>query len=432
MESEAIRVAFSGGEVVVKMATQGIQSVPKFIAFIKALLEKEKLAGQSRMFDLLKNSNSQEVLSMSRADYEQFIGMAKQYGIKYAPIGHIKNQDVIDIMIRRDDIGKCNAVFEKIGSKYKIYEDFTDQFRESVKEKVENMKGRNERYEGEPEMSREAAPEMKNFSISKMDADEVRKTVGEINLDHVAAFSPDNWRVYLEMQSMLYDYSKGNKERIYTQQPDVTIVMSKTAWSEIGREPVEDAAGIDILMPEFVDGEKTGRFVDATIYDISETRGADVDYSAYFTRITDDELDRMVGDLQKKYKVEYDSDLETDAFFDPESGKIRMQEGLAKDKQFQALQREAIYAKCAKEQGKVYTREANQFRAESVTYALSTKYGIDASHMDFAYVEKLAQEKPQVLTKGRKDILKDISEQGKDIKKVASKTRVRFAEGRER
>jgi hypothetical protein len=208
--------------------------------------------------------------------------------------------------------------------------------------------------------------------------------------------------------------------------------MSKTAWSEIGREPVEDAAGLDILMPEFVDGEKTGRFVDATIYDISETRGADVDYSTYFTRISNDELDRVVDDLQKKYKVEVDTDLETDAVFEPESGKIRMQEGLAKDKQFQALQREAIYAKCAKEQGKAYTREANQFRAESVTYALSTKYGIDASHMDFAYVDKLAQEKPEVLIKGRKDVLKDISEQGKDIKKVATKTRGRFAEGRER
>lgn len=431
MESEAIKVAFSGGEVVVRMATQGIQSVPKFIAFIKALLEKEKLAGKSRMFDLLKNSNSQEVLSMSGADYEQFKGLAKQYGIKFAEIGHVKNQDVIDIMIRRDDMGKCNAVFEKIGSKYKLYEDFFDG-RENVKEKMENIKRRYDRYEGEPEMARDVAPEMNNFSISKMDADEVRRTVGEINLDRAAAYTPDNWRAYLEMQSMLYDYSKGNKERIYTQQPDATIVMSKTAWSEIGREPVEEAAGIDILMPEFIDGEKTGRFVDATIYDISETRGADVDYSTYFTRISDGELDRVVDNLQKSYKVEYDPDLETDAFFEPESGKIRMQEGLAKDKQFQALQREVIYAKCAKEQGKAYTRETNQFRAESVTYALSTKYGIDASHMDFSYMDKLAQEKPEVLTKGRKDVLKDISEQGKDIKKVATKTRVRAAEGRER
>jgi hypothetical protein len=52
MEAEAIRIAFSGGEVILKGV---VQATPQLIAFIKAALEKEKLAGKTGFKNMLRN-----------------------------------------------------------------------------------------------------------------------------------------------------------------------------------------------------------------------------------------------------------------------------------------------------------------------------------------------------------------------------------------
>jgi hypothetical protein len=415
MEGEAIRIAFSGGEVLVRLVGQGAKNVPKLIAFIKALLDKEKLAGESKLLNMLKNSNGQQIITMSRNDYARFRDMVKDYGVVYAQIGHMEGLEEMDIMVRREDISKCNRIFERMGSKYRIHEDST-QSRESVRDQMDGFT-REAREANEPER-----PTVER-EISKMDVETVRQAVSNINQSVPEGFTQSNWKAYLEMQSVLYEYSQKNKEKIYDQMPDATMVMSKTRWMEIGRDLTDDAQGVYITMPEIDDqGMKTGGFKDVLVYDISETQGKEIDYSEYFTRINDAELSNIITGMKKKYSVEVTPDLETDALFDPKSGTIKMQQGLSREAQFQALQREVVYAQCAKSQGEKFTREANRLRAESAVYALSTKYGLDASHIDLSAVEGL-KESSKALEKLRMDAIKDITQHGKEVQKVMEKFR---------
>lgn len=412
MEGEAIKVAFSGGEVIVRMIGQGAKNVPKLIAFIKAILEKEKLAGESKFLNMLKNSTGQQIITMSRNDYKQFRSMVKDYGVVYAQIGHMDGVEEMDIMVRREDISKCNRIFERMGSKYRIHED-VPQMRDSVRSQMDEFtRGGNiaERSVVERE-------------INKMDIEEVRQAVSDINQNIPEGFTQANWKVYLEMQSVLYEYSQKNKEKIYDQMPEATMVMSKTRWMELNRDLGADAQGVYITMPEFDgQGARTGRYKDVLVYDVSETQGKEVDYSKYFNRISDEELSNIINDIQKRYSVEVTSELDTDARFDPNTATIKMKQGLSHEAQYQALQREVIYAQSAKQQRNKFTREANRLRAESTVYALSTKYGLDTSSIDLSAIEGL-KESPKALEQLRMDTIKDIAQHGKNVQKVMEKFR---------
>lgn len=135
MEAEAIRIAFSGGEVILKGV---VQATPQLIAFIKAALEKEKLAGKTGFKNMLRNEV--RPFTLGQDDYKKFTELAKEYGILYQPVGHTVNSQQVDFMVRSADVEKCNMLFERLGIQYReaAGQQGTD-VRESVKEKIENL-----------------------------------------------------------------------------------------------------------------------------------------------------------------------------------------------------------------------------------------------------------------------------------------------------
>jgi antirestriction protein ArdC len=94
----------------------------------------------------------------------------------------------------------------------------------------------------------------------------------------------DNFRKYLQMESILHRYSARNIALIYHQCPHATRVAGYRAWQKLGRHVRRGEKGIMILVPILVrvavirddgseDVETTVRFRPGYVFDVSQTDG---------------------------------------------------------------------------------------------------------------------------------------------------------------
>lgn len=425
MESEVIRIAVQGMtqgmEISYKLLREGAKGVTNLSAFLKAYFDRNLTAfGEQKIKSMLSSGETLLVDWIPKDVYEEFKVHAAEYGFPYCNIDNDEN-DRIDIMFKQPDLSKYTSLRERVGLPVEhdnISEYNVTDMRSSVKDNLEKK--------AKAEAKKQPAPA--KHRITELETDEIRGIMKDINRNNLDAVTPENWQAYLEVQALLYDYSDGNKKKIADQQPDATLVMSNTRWKAIGRERSDDATGITITMPELVDGKPTGSYTDATVYDVSETVGAEINMDSYFVRIEDDELDSLIETLANSdVKVSVDDALEQDALFDPESNTIRLKKNLDRDQRFKALQRERVYAKCFAAQGEKFSRADNSFLAQSITYALATKFGIDSSEYSFSY---LSTTKPGDLVKVKEAVRKEVSQYSKEFKKAIKK--VRSMDARER
>lgn len=415
MEGEVTRMIFQTMEISFRVARDSARGAQHIIAFLLALAKQHRTKyGETSLGDMLKTGETLMIGMVPSERMKEFRQLTKKYGIPYHSVEQkrIDESGIIvketDVMFKNIDLPKYNTIRDRMGlAKEEVAKYEVTDVRESAEKKLE-------KFADEMRQPQQKSIFRAHHRVSEMDMDELRDTVMAINLNEPEAFTPENWQAYLEVQALLYDYSDRNKERIA--EAGGTVVMSKTRWKELGREPLTNAEGIEILMPELVNGRPTGKFdIPATVYDVSETMGADVSVESYFTRINNTELDGILQSIAGKYKVEAVDELSEDAVFDPDASVICMKNGLSRDEKFKALYRESIYAKAFHEQGTSFTREANQLLAESMTYAVSTKYGIDASEYTFEY---LAQTNPKEIISAKGGIVKGISEIAKEFKQV--------------
>lgn len=413
MEGEIARVLLQGTEITLRMG----QGAGKVLVFLAAALKKHKtLVGDYSLKKMLRLNEPLAIGSIPHNREEDFLKYHREYGLMFHSV-ESKETNEWHFLIPSKDIPKFTAITQRMGltkEEAKISADFqVDGIKGSVKEKLE---------QNAAILSDNAEPIPSNCVIAKMDAEAIQETIGEINRDNVEAYTADGWRTYLEMQAVMYEYSARNRELIYEAQPDATMVMSKTRWRTIGRDVDENANGIVIKRPEKKNGKT--QFVDAVVYDVQDTTGKQVSFGGFFDKLTSEELNGINEAMMKKYLVEIVETQEQDAVFVPDLKKIRLREGLSSEQQFVALQREAIYGRCFKEQGaEKYMREANKFRADSLTYALCVKYGLNTEGQDFSYLDNGELEAPQELIAQRAFVLKDISDKRKEMMEMMPKIR---------
>jgi len=197
--------------------------------------------------------------------------------------------------------------------------------------------------------------------------------------------TPENWKLFLAINASMYAYSQGNQDRIFEQSPNASVVMSKTKWRELGRYPQRGAKGIQITAPEIKDGKHTGNYIDAKVYNISETYGRD---SIKHNIILEDgsaaiksEIERM--ESSAPVPVEIKDGIATDSFYSPEDRKIYLRSDITDSEKYIGLAREKQYAQAHASQGKSYDRSNNRFIAESVAYSMAAKYGMDTQEFKF-------------------------------------------------
>lgn len=394
---------------------------------------KEK-ASAARLDFHTENAEVLRDVTIDRADKAKLDAVLQKMGLdpKNVPIaGHGR----CDVMFKRADIEKFNALIERIGltkEDVPLTEFTVGDVRESVKSKLEDL-SRTGTVGGAPGRLEQQSWKQ----ISRMSQQDIQTAVAGINSGKEYEYNPVRWKAYLEVQAAMYDYSEKNKKRIYQQKPDATIVMSKSRWAEVGRQVVPEAKGLKITMPEIVDGRQTKDFVDATVYDVSETAGAEVAIASRYTKISDADLTRYNEAIRANHEVmPMDDALAAallhqgeEAFFDT-SGRIMIKEGVTPEREFFLLNREAVQAKCFAEQGNAYSRVNNRFRAESVAYTLCVKNGVDASACDFSYMEMYQENSKGFLATQKELVAQDISDHATVYKKVLEKPKAVTDRGR--
>ncbi len=153
------------------------------------------------------------------------------------------------------------------------------------------------------------------------------------------------------------------------------------------RFPKQGATGVLITMPEIIDGNRTGSFVDARVYDISETYGRDISQSKFAIQLIEGspemkaEIERMK--TTAPVPIEIKENLETDSFYNADEKKIFIRSDLSDSEVYKGLCREITYANAHVEQGASYDRVNAHLMAESVAYSMASKYGIKTSDFRF-------------------------------------------------
>ena len=371
------KLMIDGAEVLVKLTGSGAKNLAVLLyAYSKG---DKKLKGATNLDNLLRSGKELRIFKLDEKDLNTFKVQAKKYGVLFSAVKDTKSEDgYCDLFIKAEDIPKVNHVLGRMD-----YDKLSHE-KASVKEKLEP----------ENETPKKDSQQRNCYdtqSYRSMPKEKIGIDMGQVVRDFkankVEALTPENWKAYLALNSQMYSYSSRNKERIYEQSPNASVVLSKTKWRKLGRFPKQEAVGIFITMPEIIDGNRTGNFVDVKVYDISETYGRDISKSKTTIHLKDGspemkaEIERLK--MSAPVPVEIVDTLETDSFYNPEEKKIYIRNGLSDSEVYKGLYREITYANEHMKQGAEYDRTKTRLMAESVAYSMAYRYGLNTSEFRF-------------------------------------------------
>ena len=373
-----VKLVIDGVEVLVKLTGDGARNLATALyAYYK---DEKKFKGATKLNKLLKSGKELQIFRLAENDLKDFKIQATKYGILFSAIKDTRSDDgFVDVFIKKEDISKVNHVLGRMDYGQLSHE----QIIAEQEKKTEEIKKDN------PQRTSSNTPKP-SFKPEKADAQQIVKDINNGNFDNL---SSENWKAFLVLNSQLYAYSQGNKQRIFEQNPNASAVMSKTKWRELGRYPKQGAKGILITMPEYVEGKRTGNFIDATVYDISETYGKDISKSNCSIILEDDEPE-MKSEIERlkataPAPIEFREALETDSFYSSKDKKIYIRSDLTNSEVYKALCRETQYAIAHEFQKTTYERSNNRFLAESVAYSMAVRYGVDTSDFRFDCIPDL-------------------------------------------
>ena len=374
---KATKLIIDGVEVLVKLTGTGAKNLAALLyAFSKG---DKRLRGATNLNHLLRSGKELRIFRLNESDLDTFKIQAKKYGVLFSAVKDTKADDgFCDVFIKGDDIPRVNHVLGRMdyGRLEHEQEPVVEQ---SEPENQTPKKDSQQRNSFNTQKSSSTQNEERNVDIEQV--------VRDFKANKLDALTPENWKAYLDLNGQIYSYSQKNKERILEQNPSASVVMSKTKWRELKRFPKQGATGIYITMPEIIDGNRTGKFVDAKVYDISETYGRDISQSKIAIQLKDDspemkaELERMKATAP--VKVEIKENLETDSFYNANEQKIYIRSGISDSEVYKGLCREITYANAHIQQGEKYDRVKSRLMAESVAYSMASKYGIETSEFRF-------------------------------------------------
>ena len=370
-----VKLMIDGIEVMVRLTGSGAKNLAT--ALYAYYNGEQKMKGATNLNKLLKNGKELQIFKLAEKDLKDFKIQATKYGILFSAIKDTRaDEGFVDIFIKKEDISKVNHVLGRMDYNQLSHEPIKD---EKTQEKEDPKKDHPQRTNSKPQKSK-----------SEQETADIQSIVKEINSGNFDNLTPENWKAYLAFNSQLYVYSQGNKQRIFEQNPNVSAVMSKTNWRELGRYPKQGANGILITMPEYEDGDRTGNFIDVKVYDISETYGRNISRSKYSIMLEEgsaeikSEIERLK--TSSPVSIEVNDNLDLNCLYNSEDKKIYLRNNLSDSEIYKGLCIETQYAKAHIKQGVEYNRLNNQFIAESVAYSMAVKYGIDTSDFRFDYI----------------------------------------------
>ena len=109
---QVVRMSLEGTEVAVRLAGSGAKELA--ILLYAVLRDQKKTKGKVRLTNMLRSGRELKVFAVQDTDLRKFCIEAKKYGVLYTVLkDRDANDGLTDIMVRSEDAGKINRIFER-------------------------------------------------------------------------------------------------------------------------------------------------------------------------------------------------------------------------------------------------------------------------------------------------------------------------------
>lgn len=201
---------------------------------------------------------------------------------------------------------------------------------------------------------------------------------------------PEKFARYLELQGDNPSYSAGNVALAMAQLPEATVLHTRGHWKDLGRF---------VLDPELNNGasiftrSSTGRGYSLTsVYDIAQTQGREL----RTPQLRDDTeaMDAALTALLNFAPVQVlaDENLSAGAYYDPRKMTLAINPSYSDSQAFAAIATEIAQARFHdRGHNPAYSREGCELSAQSVSYILCRRFGIQRELPDLTGMTKRCQ-----------------------------------------
>ena len=111
---QVVRMSLNGVEVAAKISGKAAERLAVMLYAI--LRDQNKTRGKIRLSNMLKSGKELKVFAVKDDELQRFCVEAKKYGVLYCVLKDRDASDgLTDIMVRAEDAGKINRIFERFG-----------------------------------------------------------------------------------------------------------------------------------------------------------------------------------------------------------------------------------------------------------------------------------------------------------------------------
>ena len=111
---QVVRMSLNGVEVAAKISGKAAERLAVMLYAI--LRDQKKTRGKIRLSNMLKSGKELKVFAVKDDELQRFCVEAKKYGVLYCVLKDRDASDgLTDIMVRAEDAGKINRIFERFG-----------------------------------------------------------------------------------------------------------------------------------------------------------------------------------------------------------------------------------------------------------------------------------------------------------------------------
>ena len=109
---QVVRMSLNGIEIAAKISGKAAERLA--VLLYAVLKDQKRTKGKVRLTNMLRSGKELKVFAVQDGELEKFSRAAKQYGVLYCMLKDRKNSSgLTDIMVRADDAGKINRIFER-------------------------------------------------------------------------------------------------------------------------------------------------------------------------------------------------------------------------------------------------------------------------------------------------------------------------------
>ena len=111
---QVVRMSLNGVEVAAKISGKAAERLA--VLLYAVLRDQKKTRGKIRLTNMLKSGKELKVFAVRDGELRKFCEEAKKYGVLYCVLKDNNAADgLTDIMVRAEDAGKINRIFERFG-----------------------------------------------------------------------------------------------------------------------------------------------------------------------------------------------------------------------------------------------------------------------------------------------------------------------------